>query len=232
MFHGRFDMTEFTVHALFPIPVCVFEYKADVKLENFLRRQTIKSNFTDPKTRQQIAPVKKHYGSHSDDIRVLRNPECADLRKFILNNCKIVGNTVLGYNAPEYIDVLSWISIKSPGEEHVPHIHPNSFISGVFYFDANVEECPILFSDPGVVATKQNTLNLPREKESESTFATETVVLDIRQGELVLFPSYLKHMVETNRTNSNRYSLAFNVVPRYSVGTPNELTFFNYGDAM
>lgn len=225
-------MSEFTVHALFPTPVCVFNYKPDVKLQTFLKTQTIKPIFTEAETRDQFAPVKQKYGTHSENIKVLRKPECVELRKFILNKCKIFGNTVLGYEVPEYIDTISWVSIKSPGDEHIPHIHPNSFISGVYYFDANVERCPILFADPGLASNKNNTIALPRKENLESTFATEIVRLHLKHGELVIFPSYLKHMVEKNITNSNRYSLAFNVVPRYHVGSDSELTLFNYEDAI
>jgi uncharacterized protein (TIGR02466 family) len=224
LFLGLSDMSEVTVHALFPTPVCVFEYKPTDALGKYLKTQVTVSD--------QPIEIKKAFGTYSKNIKVLRQPECAELRKFILSKCKLFGNTVMGYAVNEYIDTISWVSIKTPGDSHTPHIHPNSLISGVYYFDENLKECPITFADPGSTVNKNATISVLRNKNSESTFASDHVTLDVRLGELVLFPSYLKHMVETNQTTQNRYSLAFNIMPRYSVGIDGDLTLFEYGDAL
>jgi len=41
---------------------------------------------------------------------------------------------------------------------------------------------------------------------------------------LLLFPSYLQHTVSINESQVNRYSLAFNSMPRYQLGMMNDLT--------
>ena len=162
---------------------------------------------------------------------MLREKECAELRQFILNHAKDLGNKVLGYDVSEYQDVLSWVSTKESGDYHTGHTHPNSLISGVYYFDSNTTPLCFVDSTRNPVQRVCNISPLKNAK-SESTFALETVVLDIQVGDVVLFPSYLKHTVLTNTTNLPRYSLAFNIMPKYNLGDVTELTLFDYGDAI
>jgi hypothetical protein len=39
-----------------------------------------------------------------------------------------------------------------------------------------------------------------------------------------LFPSWLAHKVQGNESKTNRYSIAFNAVPKYALGAEKELT--------
>ena len=45
---------------------------------------------------------------------------------------------------------------------------------------------------------------------------------------LILFPSYLMHFVGANKSQVNRYSMAFNAIPKYSLGLANDLTELNF----
>ena len=44
------------------------------------------------------------------------------------------------------------------------------------------------------------------------------MTFEVNPGKLVLFPSNLMHRVEENKSNANRYSLAFNLYCRGNFG--------------
>jgi uncharacterized protein (TIGR02466 family) len=97
----------------------------------------------------------------------------------------------------------SWINIAKPGEWHPRHHHPNSIISGVYYFSSNPDSSPIMFDSP-----RKSEINFKRSELdilSASSWSLPTPACT-----LYLFPSYLDHSVPVNSTDKDRMSLAFN----------------------
>jgi len=223
-------MNECTVHSLFATPVYTTEFKKDSKLEAFLKNVEVADKF---KNEEYLATENvKTFGIHSKDIKILRSAECSELRSFILHHATTFGNKVLGFDVDEYVDVISWVSIKLPGNLHSPHVHPNSIISGVYYFDSNLETTPITFSDTTKNQARTYTLSPKKNLKSLSTFAVESATFTLKLGDIILFPSYLKHSVQFNTTNEKRYSLAFNIIPKVKSGQYDDLTLFEYKDAL
>lgn len=223
-------MNDCTVHSLFPTPVYITQFKRDEKLEKFLKNVEVADKF---KNGEYIKSDNvKNFGLHSKDIKILRMKECSELRTFILHHAKVLGNKVLGFDADDYVDTISWVSIKVPGSHHTPHVHPNSVISGVYYFDSNLESTPISFADTTRQPLRTYSLSPRKNLESKSAFAVESATFSLNLGDVILFPSYLKHAVQYNQTNENRYSLAFNIIPKYSSGMYDDLTLFEYKDAL
>ena len=97
------------------------------------------------------------------------------------------------------------------------HAHPNSVISGVFYFKADLNEDKIFFQN-----TTYNQIYL--EPKGFNTFNSSSWWFPIKNGELILFPSSTRHYVETKSTNNLRVSLAFNVFVKGKLGTKETLT--------
>lgn len=216
-------MNEFEVRSLFPVPLCLLNYKQDEQLEKFLREQKVSNRYAS----DEMKGVLSAFGSSSENLQILRTQECGELRKFILDRASILADKILGLRFEEMIDCLSWVSIKSPNEAHQVHAHPNSVISGVYYFDDN--NTPINFYDVKGSPDSCFELRVPK-KTVESVFAESVVQYLPRKGNIVLFPSYLRHSVDRNTTNEKRYSLAFNIIPRFGLGSSNELTLLNYKD--
>lgn len=215
----------FEIHSLFPTPLCVTEYQPTDELCEFLIGQRIAGRFSNKNG--QI--TKQNFGTVSENVQMLRTPQCADLRQYILGAAKILANDIMGFKVDAVVDVLSWVSIKDKAEQHQVHSHPNSMISGVYYFDKNTT--PISFVDTSN-NTKTFEFRVGRNFESQSAFSANPYTLLPKVGSLVMFPSYLNHCVNSNETQDKRYSLAFNIVPKFKVGTIEELTLFNYGDAI
>lgn len=101
----------------------------------------------------------------------------------------------------------SWINLSAPGAGHAIHAHPNNFLSGVYYAQTAEGADTINFHDPRVQA------GVIRPPVQELTGAnTDQVVLRVRSGMLLLFPSWLQHSVDANRADIERISVSFNLM--------------------
>ena len=114
------------------------------------------------------------------------------------------------YNVDFYI-FKSWTQKVVPQGQGQKHYHSNSWLSGVYY--------PL--GRPGFKIAFHNPLrhpwyHVPREyNEYNST----TWTLTAQDNMVILFPSYLEHCPQKNTTLQDRYSLAFNVLPKGRFGT-------------
>ena len=119
----------------------------------------------------------------------------------------------------EFFITQSWINVTKNGERHQRHCHQNSIVSGVYYHKT-IENDSIVFIDPNE-SVKDRIQILPRDCNS---FNSNERILPVKDGDLVLFPSYLEHHVDRNETESERVSLAFNVFARGLFGNKEMLT--------
>jgi ectoine hydroxylase-related dioxygenase (phytanoyl-CoA dioxygenase family) len=105
------------------------------------------------------------------------------------------------------------------------HTHPNSLISGVFYFgEGSPKTSVVRFHKMSLnVNTPVIRPKLVSDKR-ELKYAQSEFNIEFIPGLLLLFPSYLHHSVPLNNTDKVRCSLAFNVVPTIGFGDERELT--------
>lgn len=166
-----------------------------------------------------------NYGQRSKDSYILHKPEVRELSNFILEQVKKFGDEVLLYDYESYKFSQSWVSVKYPGQHHTMHTHPNSLISGVFYYGTSTESTPAikfhkLFGGTNVSYIRPKT----KSDKRSSKFAHETFSINFEPGLMILFPSHLTHSVPVNKTDNVRCSLAFNVVPTKGFGEEQSLT--------
>ena len=114
----------------------------------------------------------------------------------------------------------AWTNRNPPHSKHHEHVHPNSIISGVFYFRQSKTLPPIQLSKSIQESFKLN-------PEKYNSLNSETFLLPMVDGELVLFPSSLRHSVPINRGNETRYSMSFNTFCIDELGTMDSLTHLN-----
>lgn len=110
----------------------------------------------------------------------------------------------------------SWVNYSEPGQYHHKHAHPNSFVSGVFYVQTNLND-KIFFYRDGYSQIKFP----PAEWNS---WNSESWWFEALTGRLILFPSSLTHMVPTVEGEQTRVSLSFNTFPVGTVGEEMDLT--------
>ena len=101
----------------------------------------------------------------------------------------------------------SWANMNPPDAAHGMHNHPNNFLSGVYYVQTNKGADTINFHDPRSQAEiiKPPVTELTAEN-------TDQVVVTVRNGTLLVFPSWLVHSVDANKSAETRISISFNVM--------------------
>ena len=219
------------LHTLFPTPVIVHNIQPSNELVNFFKSLEVNSRFEENKKNE--VEMRKMYGSHTQNIQILKEKECSELREEILSVALQYSNEIMCYKCKKLTDSISWLSIKSPGETHIPHTHPNSFISGVYYYEDIPSETPLIFQKGGKSTTTfQMIPPFDVEKSFQSSFGNREYAIAPKKGDLVLFPSYLLHYVPTNPTNVSRGGLAVNIMPMYNLGEDEHLTLFEYSDGV
>jgi uncharacterized protein (TIGR02466 family) len=101
----------------------------------------------------------------------------------------------------------AWANVNRNGDYNVVHTHPNCMWSGAYYIDPGQP-------DPDV--RHSGLLELLDPRESANYIQIQNTVLDARTfienkpGRMVLFPSWLKHMVHPFVGSGERISIAFN----------------------
>lgn len=165
-----------------------------------------------------------NYGDRSKNSYILDEPQCANLKSYILSNVNEYANH-LGFDYDEYRFGQSWLSFKHPGQHHTIHSHPNSLISGVFYFGEGSQETPAIKFHKMILGVNMSYIQ-PKEvvDKREVKYAQKEFSIEFTPGLLLLFPSHLHHSVPLNESNIVRCSLAFNVVPTVGFGNEKSLT--------
>ena len=110
-----------------------------------------------------------------------------------------------------------WANKNPPGSKHHEHVHPNSILSGVFYLKQDKTLPPIQFNK-----SIQGAMKLDPKKYN--VLNSEMFLLPCVAGELLLFPSSLKHSVPTNMGKESRISLSFNTFSIDTLGNKDILT--------
>lgn len=160
-----------------------------------------------------------NFGQRSKNSYVLHEPEAQDLEKFILEEVENFATNFLGYAHSKYRSTQSWLSYKLPGQHHQQHTHPNSLISGVLYYGNPEVATPAIRFHKLMAAFNVNEMrpDIPYG-ENVPKYAQDYNEVAFEPGLLLLFPSYVPHSVPLNQSNSVRHSMAFNTVPKESVG--------------
>jgi uncharacterized protein (TIGR02466 family) len=99
-----------------------------------------------------------------------------------------------------------WVNIMPPTAAHSLHLHPLAFVSGTYYV-ATPKGCPGLkFEDPRLERFMAAPPRLPGAARQNKTH----VAYPAREGNLILFESWLRHEVAQNRVDAERISISFN----------------------
>jgi uncharacterized protein (TIGR02466 family) len=193
------------IHNIFPTPVGRYKLDRDLTEEEL---SFIKSQESRPNDGNVI----------SVDNTILCNFQMTKLRDFIEYNVSEYFKTV---HSPKHNVNLritqSWVNYTEPGQYHHKHAHPNSFISGVFYPQANRKTDKIYFYND---VFRQINFS-PNEW---NVWNSGSWWFEVGTGDLVLFPSSLTHMVGAVKGKDTRISLSFNTFPFGQIGDAEMLT--------
>ena len=102
-----------------------------------------------------------------------------------------------------------WANINPPGGMNQPHIHPNALFSGVYYVKSppNCGRLKVMDPRPGIQFTMPIRKPGDPGKDMWRDVNIEPVV-----GRIIMFPAWLWHSVEENKSNDIRISISFNFI--------------------
>ena len=189
---------------LFPTPLLIVPYKEPID-EELAYLKTLSY-------RQQ----KGNGNYRSDDSYLLRQEKLKNIKIFLGESVNKFTTNVLN-SKQRLVITQCWANRNPKGSRHHEHVHPNSIISGVMYFQINEKLPPISFSK-----TIQGGIKLDPEKYNHVN--SESFMLPCKPGELILFPSSLKHSVPINQGDEDRISVSFNTFSIDALGSEQALT--------
>ena len=109
----------------------------------------------------------------------------------------------------------SWLNKTKPDESHHLHHHSNSYLSAVLYISC--------LPNDGINLSNRlygsyNNIDFPIKVITP--WNTQRVIINVKEGDLLIFPSWVPHWVDVNETkDKERISLAFNTFPVGEMGS-------------
>ena len=189
---------------IFPTPLLITKYEGDLSKE-------IKYVDSLPYTEQ-----KANANFKSQDTYLLEIEELKNIKNFMYESLNRFTKNI-SQSEQRLVITQCWANKNPPGSKHHEHVHPNSILSGVFYLRQDKTLPPISFAK-----TNQHAMKLDPKKYNNLN--SETFLLPCVAGELLLFPSNLKHSVPLNLGKEARLSMSFNTFSVDTLGSEESLT--------
>lgn len=156
----------------------------------------------DKKRNDSGRTISNYSGYQSND---LLPGECNQIDKLVEHINKEIANCAKQVGlAPVEIKNI-WLNINPPGSYNELHHHVGAVFSGVYYVDAG--------EDQGNIQFERNDgaeYHIPFDIEKTTYYTSTRATYAAKTNALYIFPGWLKHSVQGNRSNSDRISISFN----------------------
>lgn len=146
--------------------------------------------------------ISNYNGWQSSSIRLGESSDVDSLVEFLndeVNQCAIQ----TGLPKLELYNI--WININPPGAYNHLHNHIGSVLSGVYYVHAEDNQGNIQFE-----RSDGAEYHIPAKIEQMTYFTATRASYKAKTNAVYIFPSWLKHSVQGNKSNSDRISISFN----------------------
>ena len=151
-------------------------------------------------------PLRSGENSWQSEQEVHGAPELATFMSFFSSLLKQISANLLvadGERRLELTTVESWLNINPPRATNCPHTHPGSSFSAVYVIKKPVDSGNLVLFDP----RPQVAVLL----EPPTKIRQTKLEFDIKEGGLIIFPSWLLHSVGLNKSEGERITLALNM---------------------
>ena len=156
----------------------------------------------------------------SETITLLENKTLAPLKKFIIEKAEEYKRDVLEIKDQIYL-TQSWSTINTPNAFHIPHTHPNTFISIVYYAQC---EGGFLFFDLNTSSIKE-CFNFMYTIKNYNIYNSDTWKLRVQTGDIVLFPGHIRHGSLVNKSSIQRIIVGANFFIKGKLGSKKTVSF-------
>tara|TARA_R110000796_G_scaffold5025_1_gene19068 strand:+ start:2204 stop:2875 length:672 start_codon:yes stop_codon:yes gene_type:complete len=210
------NMTKPAIQNLFPIPI----YMSNINRE-FTKKELdyVKQQQKNCAHNNLITETRSNISTRNN--YVLNNPEFKKIKKFIDTSCQDYLDKIICPKQNLKLCVTqSWLNYTEENQNHHRHEHPNSIISGVFYFNSDKKNDNIKFYNP--ITYRQILPEIDNTKYN--IWNSDSWWLPVETGELIMFPSSTSHEVDIKKGTNTRVSLAFNTFYKGVLGSNYNLT--------
>ena len=145
-------------------------------------------------------------GWHSENFNLQDSEVKFFLESISININKAIND--MGWDLEKnIINITSmWSIINKKDASNARHTHSNNYISAAYYVEAPENCGDIIFYDP----RDERIVRKPVIKNLND-LNSEVINITPKNGMLVLFPSYLHHSVDFNKSDKNRIVISFNI---------------------
>jgi uncharacterized protein (TIGR02466 family) len=152
--------------------------------------------------------VENNNGYISTSLNLLNNHELVDLKKSIIDSVRSYANNILKVSEDCRFDLTtSWANKHSTTDFSQEHDHVNSLFSGILFVDIPEDSGNSIFYNPN----PNLGLSLEFNYTDYNQYNSNKIEMKPTAGDLLIFPSSLKHSVTKNTSIDDRYTIAFNV---------------------
>ena len=184
----------------------IFQYNIYVVKLNLDLKSLEKFCFELQKNNKGIRVIKSNVGGWQSEELYDQYPIIVEFKKNIFEH---INNYSKEFNFNKKLKISNcWININAHKDSNVPHTHPKSFFSGVFYIKTPKKSGKLTFLNPGRNLMEwvfdENVTDYNQQNSSIWSFEPE-------ENMLFIFPSFLEHKVtpHMNKTEK-RISISFN----------------------
>ena len=187
------------IHGVFPTPVYIVKRDSNLSPEEEKEIEDIIKEGT-----HKVGDLDYH-----TENTYLFDTKLKNIKQFCEQQIKIYVKKVLNPERElDFYITQSWLNVVEPGGNIGNHYHANSIISGAFYISTE-EDDKITFRCPNMQIKELIKFDEPKEYNHYNSL---TWSFTARTCELLLFPSWLSHMVMPNKkATRDRISLSFNI---------------------
>ena len=167
---------------------------------------------------QTGAGLSLEYNAYISENRNILAELPQDLNDQIKTSVDYTVKTILSYSDCDHRIFSSWVAKVIPEGYSESHRHWNSWLSGVYYPDHDPEFKIRFFND-----SYSQFSSPPKEaNDFNATLYTFTPV----KNTLLIFHSHLRHKIQKNLSNKDRYSISFNILPKNVFGDADSMVDF------
>ncbi len=99
-----------------------------------------------------------------------------------------------------------WAIINKKGNFNIEHTHSNNYLSAAYYVKAPQNCGNFKASNPNIISR-----NIYPKSNQSTELNSNSVSIEINEGDLMIFPAYLPHSVEENKSVEERVIISFNL---------------------
>ena len=126
-----------------------------------------------------------------------------DIQKYVADVFKEYG----WFYSPGKVSLTEmWAIINKKNNFNIEHTHPNNYLSAAYYVKAPDNCGNFKATNPNILSR-----HIRAKTKQANELNSNSASIKVNEGDLLIFPAYLPHSVEENKSNADRVIVSFNI---------------------